>query len=136
MTTEQYKEWFGLNDEQWLYLNLCRGFAERKGDYALMEAIVLFSKNAKTQNPYIKFFEVLDWVQMNNYVHITDLETLDEYYNLHIIEYLLSPKGEMFTGIKASTQEELAKGIGKKNKQFDYSAFRKLISNMFFETLD
>lgn len=136
MTNEQYKEWFGLNDEQWQYLNHCRGFVERKGDYALMEAIVLFSKNAETQNPYYKFFEVLDWVQMNNYVHISDLETLDEYYKMHIIEYLLSPKGEMFTGIKATTQEDLANGIGEKNKQFDYSAFRKLISNLYFETLD
>ena len=112
MTNEQYKEWFGLNDEQWQYLNHCRGFVEHK------------------------FFEVLDWVQMNNYVHISDLETLDEYYKMHIIEYLLSPKGEMFTGIKATTQEDLANGIGEKNKQFDYSAFRKLISNLYFETLD
>ena len=136
MTTEQYKEWFKLTDEQWDYLNQCQGFAERKRDYALMEAIVLYSKNAETQNPYYKFFEVLDWVQKNNYVHITDLETLDKYYKMHIIEYLLSPKGEMFTGIKASDDEELAKGIGVKNKQFDYSAFRKLIANMYFETLD
>ena len=53
---------------------------------------------------------------------------------MHIIEYLLSPKGEMFTGIKASDDEELAKGIGVKNKHFGYSAFRKLIANMYFET--
>ena len=66
MTEQQYKEWFKLTDEQWDYLNQCQGFAERKGDYALMEAIVLYSKNAETQNPYYKFFEVLDWVQKNN----------------------------------------------------------------------
>lgn len=136
MTTEQYKEWFGVTDEQWSYLNQCHSFAEHKDDYALLEAIVLYSKNSETQNPFYKFFEVLDWVHKNNYVHITDLETLDKYYKMNIIEYLLSPKGEMFTGIKASTDEELAKGIGDKNKQFDYSAFRKLIANMYFETFD
>lgn len=56
MTEQEYKERLKLTDSEWDYLSHCDGFHEFKDDYALIEAIVTFGKNAETQNPYYKFF--------------------------------------------------------------------------------
>ena len=76
------------------------------------------------------FFEILLWVKDNDYVHYTDVLTLDRYYKMYIMDYLLSPKGEYYTGVKASSSEELAEKIGIENKDFNYDFFRQLIVNM------
>lgn len=129
MTEHEYKERFKLTDSEWHYLFHCDGFKEFKDDYSLIEAIVTFGKNAETQNPYYKFFEVLLWVKDNDYVHYTDVLTLDRYYKMHMMDYLLSPKGEYYTGLKASSSEELAEKIGIENKDFNFDYFRQLIVN-------
>ena len=131
MDAKKYIEKYNLTDEQWMYLNHSANVEEILEDGALMGAILHYSKNAITQNPFYKFLEIIHWVKDNDYVHISDLKTLDRYYNMHIVDYLLSPKGEYYTGIKAKDEEDLAKRIGVKNKNFTYDYFRKLIINMY-----
>ena len=131
MDAKKYIEMYNLTEEQWEYLSHAEIIEEIIEDKALMDSILQFSKNAITKNPFYKFFEIIHWVKDNDYVDITDLDTLDKYYKMHIVDYLLSPKGEYYTGVKAKDHDDLAKRIGVKNKNFTYDFFRQLIVNMY-----
>lgn len=119
---------YDLNDEQWAYLKGAAGIEKVIGNKPLMEAILHFAQEGITENPYYKFFEVLSWVRDADCVHFNDLETLDRYYpTMHVIDFLLTPKGKYFTGTTAQSKEQLEKLIGMSNKRFTYDYLCQLI---------
>ena len=125
---EIFKFKYDLNDEQWAYLKGATEIEKVIGNKPLMEAILHYSENAITQNPYYKFFEVLSWVRDADRVHFNDLVTLDRYYpTMHAIDFLLTPTGKYFTGVVAHDREELSKLIGYENNRFDYDYLCQLI---------
>lgn len=128
---EIFKFKYGLNDEQWAYLKGATEIEKVIGNKPLMEAILHYSENAITQNPYYKFFEVLSWVRDADRVHFNDLVTLDRYYpTLHAIDFLLSPTGKYFTGAIAQSKEQLEKLIGAANTRFTYDYLCQLIISL------
>ena len=128
---EIFKFKYDLNDEQWAYLKGATEIEKVIGNKPLMEAILHYSENAITQNPYYKFFEVLSWVRDADRVHFNDLATLDRYYpNMHAIDFLLTPTGKYFTGVNAQSKEQLEKLIGAANTRFTYDYLCQLIISL------
>ena len=122
---------YDLNDEQWAYLKGATEIEKVIGNKPLMEAILHYSENAITQNPYYKFFEVLSWVRDADRVHFNDLATLDRYYpNMHAIDFLLTPTGKYFTGANAQSKEQLEMLIGAANTRFTYDYLCQLIISL------
>lgn len=130
MTDDEYKKWLKLTDEQWGYLKVCNGFERRREDTPLIAAIVRFCKYAKTQNPYYKFFDILNDIELRDYVLYRDLMKLETTFKKPIFAYILNGKAENYIGSWPRNMEYLRKCIGKHNKTFNYDMFCKFIISL------
>ena len=82
MTPEEYQKILGITADQYFYLDI-RMNGIYKDDIVLLNAVIRHSRNARTQNPYYKFFDVFDWVRMEGLLNYNHLETIDEYYEIN-----------------------------------------------------
>ena len=120
---------YGITEEDWNEMAI-RGYLD---DYPVLITLLEFAKNCKLQNPYYKFFEVLRNVEIRDKVLISDLETLDEYYNMNLVEKLLKNHCycEYYTGCAPSKKEYLAGFLKSEYSTFDYDKFHRYLSSMY-----
>ena len=129
MTPEEYQKVLGITSDQYFYLDI-RMNGIYKDDIVLLNAVIRHSRNARTQNPYYKFFDVFDWVRMEGLLNYNHLETIDEYYKINIIDQLISGKAKEFFGIDVNTKSKLKAALKVKKNNINFDALRKLLVNI------
>lgn len=102
-------------------------------DDTIMVTLLKFAERSDAQNPYYKFVEVLKQVEKRNKVLISDLETLDEYYKMNLVDELLSNHelSEYYTGGAFRKKNLLAKHLNSEYSTFDYNRFHNYLSGLF-----
>ena len=126
MNCDSLLKQFNVCEEKRSYLRSMK-IAE---DFSLLKTLLTFADNCETQNPYYKFEEVLDRVEACDQVYIHDLETLDEYYKMNLVDRLLSDPmlSEYYTGGAFTQKRRLASYLKGQFSKFDYYNFRRFLS--------
>lgn len=124
-----YLHEYGITEEKWDFM-AGMGYLN---DMGLIKTLLEFAKNSKLHNPYYKFFDVLREVKARDKVLISDLETLDKYYQMGLINKLLNNHSycEYYTGAAPTEKSYLAKFLKSKFSIFDYNSFYEFLSNMY-----
>ena len=120
---------YGITEEDWNEMAI-RGYLD---DYPVLKTLLEFAKKSKLQNPYYKFFEVLKNVEVRDKVLISDIETLDQYYNMNLVNKLLKNHSycEYYTGCAPSIKKYLADHLNSKYSKFNYDMFHRFLSSMY-----
>ena len=120
---------YGISEDDWNEMAI-RGYLD---DYPVLITLLEFAKHCKLQNPYYKFFEVLRNVEIRDKVLISDLETLDKYYHMGLINKLLNNHSycEYYTGAAPTEKSYLAKFLKSEFSKFDYDKFHRYLSSMY-----
>lgn len=133
MNTPDYNKYYlrdyGITKEQWEYM-AARGYLD---DYGVLETMLHFAQKCKLDDPYYKFFEVMRSVEERDRVLISDLETLDKYYHMGLINKLLTNHSycEYYTGCAPKEKSYFAGYLKSEFSKFNYDMFHKYLSSMY-----
>ena len=102
-------------------------------DQTILVTLLKLAEKIEAQNPYYKFVEVLKRVEERDKVLIDDLETLDEYYKIGLVEELLNNHelSEYYTGGAFRKKNQLAKHLNSKYSTFNYERFHNFLSGLY-----
>jgi hypothetical protein len=106
-------------------------------DSGLMHSLNKFVRNIykhvdESVNPYYKVIELLERDQQEHCMSYFDLETLEEYYSLPIIEYLTQDGcSNYYLGYSCFNAAELKRALKPKYNQTDGRTLRDLLANMY-----
>ena len=125
----RYKQRFHVSDDNW------KGLESSKvlDDDAILETLFHYSSNCRLENPFYKFIEILHQVEKRDKVFIEDLESLDKYYNMGLVNKLLTKPGisEYYIGGAFREKEMLARYLKGNYSRFDYIGFHNFLSGLY-----
>lgn len=102
-------------------------------DDTILVTLLKLAEKTDAPNPYYKFVEVLRQVEKRDKVLISDLESLDEYYDENLVKELLTNHeiSEYYTGGAFREKSQLAKYLNSEYSTFDYESFHKYLSGLY-----
>lgn len=122
-------------DDYGLILSLLGDDKDVLSNGYLMSAIVNISrlyKLGEAGNPYYKFIELLRDAWKNNYITFWSLETIEEYYNVGVIDCLIK-NSESFLGSKVSCRSDVKRIVDTKKRTLDFDGFVALVNTAMIQ---